>query len=78
VEAQPTAVAAAIKSCDRVVILGRRLSIDAQVPFAAEFDGGAAHVDADALGATRAQPPQFTRCQRGGGNGGLCSGAHAK
>jgi len=37
VKPRPAAVAAAIKPCDRVVILGRRLSIDVQVPFAAEF-----------------------------------------
>src|SRR5206468_1152214 len=66
VQAQPTAVAAAIEPHDRVVILGRRLSIDPQVPFAAEFDGGAAHVDADTLGAAGAQMPQFARCQRSG------------
>ena len=78
VQAQPTAVAAAIEPRDRVVILGRRLSIDTQVPFAAEFDGGAAHVDADTLGAASAQAPQFARCQRGGGDSRLCGGAHAK
>src|SRR5262245_4789383 len=53
-EPHPTAVAAAIESRDRVVIFGRRLSIEAQVAFAAEFDRGAAHVDADALAAPRA------------------------
>src|SRR5262245_61057596 len=36
-EPHPTAIAAAIESRDRVVIFGRRLSIEAQVAFAAEF-----------------------------------------
>src|SRR5262249_60843700 len=53
-EPPPAAIAAAIESRDRVVIFGRRLSIEAQVAFAAEFDRGAAHVDADALAAPRA------------------------
>ena len=78
VKPRPTAVAATIKSRDRVVILGRGLSIDAQVPFAAEFDRGAAHVDADALETARAQPPQLARSESGGGNGRLRGGTHAK
>jgi len=60
------------------MILGRRPSIDAQVPFAAEFDRGVAHVDADPLAATRAQSPQFAGRQSRGGNGHLCCGADGK
>jgi len=70
----PTPVAAAIESGDRVVIFGRRLAIDAQVAFAAEFDRGAAHVDADTLAATGAQAPELIRCQRRGGDGRLRGG----
>jgi hypothetical protein len=70
----PTPVAAAIESRDRVVIFGWRLSIDAHVVFAAEFDRGAAHVNADTLAATGAQPPQLIRCQRRGGDGRLRRG----
>jgi len=46
----------------------------AQVVFATEFDRGAAHVDADTLAATGAQPPQLIRCQRRGGDGRLRRG----
>ena len=60
------------------MILGRRISIDAQVPFAAEFDRGVANVDADPLAATRAQSPQFAGRQSRGGNGRLCCGADGK
>ena len=74
----PTPVAAAIESRDRVVIFGRRLSIDAQVAFAAEFDRGAAHVDADTLAATGAQPPELNGCQRRGGDGRLRRGVDRK
>src|SRR5262249_49274185 len=65
----PTAVAAAIKSRDRVMIFGRRLSIEAQVAFAAEFDRGAANVDADTLAAPRAQPPEIACGERRGRDG---------
>jgi hypothetical protein len=67
----PAAVAAAIQSRDRIMIFGWGPSIDAQIPFAAEFDRGAAHVDTDTLRATRAQPPQFSGCEGGRDNGGL-------
>jgi hypothetical protein len=53
------------------MMLERRLSIYAQVPFAAKLDRGAAHVDADPLMATRAQSPQFARGQGRGGDGRL-------
>ena len=73
-EPHPTAVAAAIESRDRVMILGRRPAIEAQVAFAAEFDRGAAHVDADFLAAARAQPPEVACGQRGSRNGRLRRG----
>jgi len=60
------------------MILRRRLAIDAQVPFAAEFDPGVANVDADTLAATRAQSPQFAGSQSRGGNGRLRCGADGK
>jgi hypothetical protein len=67
----PPAITAAIQSGDLVMMLDRRASIDAQVPFAAKLDRGAAHVDADALATTRAQSPQFARRQSRGANGRL-------
>ena len=58
------AVAAAIKSGEVVVIFVRHSAVDAQISFAAKFDGRAAHVDAHALPAPGAQPPQFGGRQR--------------
>src|SRR5205807_1436805 len=65
----PTAVAAAIKARDRIMILRRRLAIDVQVALAAKLDRGVAHVDADVLASTRAQPPQLGGGESGGSNG---------
>src|SRR5262249_31974109 len=70
-EPHPTAIAAAIESRDRVMILGRRAPIEAQVAFAAEFDRSAAHVDADPLAAPGAQAPEVACRQRRSRNGRL-------
>jgi hypothetical protein len=51
---RPTAITAAVKSGNRVVMIFRRLAIDAQIALAAKLDGGTAHVDADALPAAGA------------------------
>ena len=75
VQPHPTAVAAAIKSGDAVVIFGRNLAVDAQIAFAAEFDGGCAHVDGDALAPAAAQPPQFAGRESSRGDARLRGGA---
>ncbi len=61
---RPAAVAAAIKPGDVVVMIVRNFAVDAQITLAAEFDRRVSHVDADALAAAGAQPPQFRGSQR--------------
>ena len=71
----PTAVAAAIEAAQPVGIVSRIFPVDAQIPLAAKFDRGVAHVDADALPAPRAQPPQPRSGERRSRNRGLRRGA---
>jgi len=54
-----------------IVMIVRLFSIDAQVAFAAEFDGRITHLDAHALPAPAAQPPQFGGGKRGCADRGL-------
>ena len=75
VQPHPTAVAAAIKSGDAVVIFGRNIAVDAQIALAAKFDRRCAHVDRDALAPAAAQTPQFAGGERRRRDGRLRGGA---
>ena len=57
VKPRPAAVAAAVQPGYPVMVILRRLAVDVQVTFAAEFNGRVAHIDANALAATGALPP---------------------
>jgi hypothetical protein len=54
----------------------RSLAVEAHVALAAELDGGPAHIDAHALGAACALPPDLGRRQTGRGDGRLRRAAH--
>ena len=75
VQPHPTAVAAAIKSGEIVVIFGRHLAVDTQIALAAKFDGRGPHVDGNPLPPAGAQPPKFAGCQSRRGDGRLRGGA---
>ena len=74
-EPHPTAVAAAIEAAQPVGIVSRIFPLDAQIPLAAKFDRGVAHVDADALPPSRAQPPKPCSGERRSRNRRLRRGA---
>src|SRR6185436_5022605 len=76
VDADPAAVAAAVDAGDRIAIVIERLAVETKVMLAAELDRGVAHVDADALLATGAQPPELRRGQRRGRHRRLRRGSH--
>ena len=78
VQPRPAPVAAAIKPGEVVVIFVGPFAVDAQITLAAEFDRRMAHIDADVLAASGAQPPQLRRGQRRGADRRLRRRSHRK